>query len=311
MGTESPQGSEQLVKAPVRLGLAPRNIEEGFRLANLLAQSELVPKNFRNKPADVLVAIELGMELGLAPMQSLQSIAVINGRPSVWGDGFLGLIMACGPYLDHDEYYEVDGKRRDGLTPEDLKKDTTCAVCTFLRRDKASPVTRRFSVGAAKKAGLFGKEGPWQQYPDRMLMMRARSWAGRDCFPDVLRGLVVAEEAQDIPADPHPAPVIREVRRMSETVVDASSPSTSLEASAESAAPVTKETARVEGKVAGVKTFDAKGEEWYAIVTLDSGKALETTNQAAAAELQKFAGTDHVVAFELDGMNIVEFGLAD
>jgi hypothetical protein len=56
------------------------------------------------------------MELGFMPMQALQSIAVVNGRPSVWGDGFLALIMSSPLYLDHDEYYEVDGERRDGVT---------------------------------------------------------------------------------------------------------------------------------------------------------------------------------------------------
>ena len=70
----------------------------------MMAKSELVPKAFRNKPEDVLVAIQLGTEIGFAPMQALQSIAVINGRPSVWGDGFLALIMASPLYRDHDEY---------------------------------------------------------------------------------------------------------------------------------------------------------------------------------------------------------------
>ena len=53
----------------------------------------------------------------------------------------------------------------------------------------------------AKRAGLYGKQGPWQQYPKRMLQMRARAWALRDVFPDVLRGVHVAEEAQDLPAE--------------------------------------------------------------------------------------------------------------
>lgn len=191
---------------PVQLGIAPHSLEEGWRLAQVMAKSALVPKNFQNKPEDVLVAIQLGIEVGLAPMQALQSIAVINGRPSVWGDGFLALIMASSSYLDHDEYYEVKGQRVDGLTAEDLKLETTAAICTFHRRGKATPTTQRFTVGMAKKASLLGKEGPWGSYPDRMLKMRARSWAGRDAFPDVLRGMTTAEEAMDIPSDP-PAPV--------------------------------------------------------------------------------------------------------
>jgi hypothetical protein len=197
---DQPAPPAALVKVPVRMGLAPTTIEEGWRLAQMFAQSEMVPKQYRSKPADVLVAIQYGLEVGFAPMQALQSIAVINGRASVWGDGFLALLMSSPVYQDHDEYYEVGGERRDALTADDMKADSTVAVCTFWRRGKRLPTTRRFSVGQAKKAQLWGKEGPWQTYPDRQLAMRARGFAGRDAFPDVLRGVKTAEEARDIPA---------------------------------------------------------------------------------------------------------------
>lgn len=205
-------------RVPARVGVAPSNVDEAWRLSVMMAKSDLVPKMFRNKPEDVMVAIQLGTEIGFAPMQALQSIAVINGRPSVWGDGFLALIMSSPLYRDHDEFYEVDGQRRDGLVADDLKKDTTAAACTFWRHGKATPVTRRFTIAQAKKASLLGKEGPWTSYPDRMLLMRARSWSGRDTFPDLLRGIRTAEEAMDervVDADPPMA--VREVRRISET----------------------------------------------------------------------------------------------
>jgi hypothetical protein len=204
-------------KTPARIGVAPTTLDEGWRLAQMMAKSDLVPKSFRGHPEDVLVAIQLGTEIGFAPMQALQSIAVINGRPSVWGDGFLALIMGSALYRDHDEYYEVDGARVEGLTADALKKDTTAAVCTFWRRGKPEPVTRRFTVGQAKKAQLFDKrDTPWITYPDRMLLMRARSWAGRDCFPDLLRGIRTAEEALD-EREIVDAPLVREVKRVSET----------------------------------------------------------------------------------------------
>lgn len=202
----------------VQLGIAPQSLEEGWRLAQVMARSSLVPKNFQGKPEDVLVAIQLGIEVGFAPMQALQSIAVINGKPSVYGDGFLALIMTSPAYAGHDEYYEVDGLRVESLTVEDLKKDATAAVCTFHRRGKATPTTQRFTIGMAKKASLIGKEGPWSAYPDRMLRMRARSWAGRDAFPDALRGMTTAEEAMDIPPTPaEPRSAITMPKRLSET----------------------------------------------------------------------------------------------
>ena len=202
-------------RVPVRMGLMPTSLEEGWRLAQHLAKSDLVPKGFKNKPEDVLVAMQMGAEIGFAPMQALQSIAVINGRPGVWGDGLLALVMAAPIYKDHDEYFEVKGERHDGLVPADWKADDTAAVCTFIRKGKATPVTRRFTVGQARKAGLLGKDGPWQTYPDRMLAMRARGFAARDAFADVLRGIRAAEELHDLPAD---APVFapKVVHRLSE-----------------------------------------------------------------------------------------------
>jgi len=80
------------------------------------------------------------------------------------------------------EDYAVDGE--EGLT----------AVCTMRRRPWPTPIARRFSMAMAEEAGLAQKEGPWQTYPRRMLMMRARSWALRDGFADVLRGLSIREE---------------------------------------------------------------------------------------------------------------------
>ena len=209
----------------VQMGMAPRNIEEGWRLANIFAKSDLVPKDFRDKPANVFLALQYGIEIGLPPMQALQSIAVVNGRPSIWGDGFLALIVASDKYADHDEYFLVDGERRELLTFGDLEKDTTAAVCKFVRKGKATAVVQSFSVGMARAAGLMGakpgaggKEGPWRNYPDRMLKYRARSWAGRDAFPDVLRGIITTEEARDI-ATPEPAALtpIASPRRMSRT----------------------------------------------------------------------------------------------
>jgi hypothetical protein len=210
-------------RAPLAFGVTPQNFEDAWRWASYAAQSLLVPKDYRNKPYDILTAVQLGTEIGLPPMTALQSIAVINGRPGIFGDGLLALILVSPLYGDHVEYFEVGGARQAGLTLEDLKADTTRAVCSFVRRGKPEPVTRTFSVGQAKKAGLLGKEGPWQQYPDRMLQMRARSFAARDAFPDVLKGVHSVEELQDVPADDAPRLVLqappaaeKAVRRRSE-----------------------------------------------------------------------------------------------
>lgn len=160
-------------------GLSPKTLDEAMKLSSILADSSIVPKDYQGKPGNVLVAIQWGQEIGLPPLQAMQNIAVINGRPSIWGDAVLALVRGSG-LLDYINE-EVDGD---------------VASCT-VKRVGEDPVTRTFSMEDAKTAGLAGKQGPWQQYPKRMLQMRARGFAIRDVFPDVLRGVHIAEEAQD------------------------------------------------------------------------------------------------------------------
>jgi len=167
-------------------GLALQTISEAMTFGKMLAGSSFVPKDFRGKPEDCVLAVQHGAELGLGPMQSVQSIAVINGRPSIWGDAAIALAKGS-PVCEYiSERIEGEG-------------DSMTAICEAKRRTDPTPTVSTFSVADAKKAGLWGKAGPWQQYPKRMLQLRARGFALRDAFPDILRGLVTAEEAQDYP----------------------------------------------------------------------------------------------------------------
>jgi hypothetical protein len=154
----------------------------------------MVPKNYAGNVGAVLVAIQMGAEIGLSPMSAVQNIAVINGRPSLWGDAMLALV------LQHRDCMDV--------IEDDLNDITKAgkATCIVKRRGR-SPTTRTFSIEDAKKAGLWTKQGPWQQYPSRMLQMRARGFALRDAFPDALRGIHSAEEASDMIVDVTPASV--------------------------------------------------------------------------------------------------------
>jgi len=64
-------------------------------------------------------------------------------------------------------------------------------------------------VEDAKRAGLWAKQGPWTAYPKRMMQMRARGFALRDAFPDVLKGMITAEEAQDYQEETKPRQVAK------------------------------------------------------------------------------------------------------
>jgi hypothetical protein len=160
--------------------LMPQNFDGMWRLAQVMAASGMMPKNLE-RPEAVFVAVQFGLEIGLTPMQAVQSVAVINGRPSLWGDGMLGLVRGSGLLLGISETIEGEG-------------DHTQAVCTVTRKGDMGETTARFGVADAKRAGLWDKPGPWKQYPRRMLQLRARAFALRDKFPDVLKGLYAREE---------------------------------------------------------------------------------------------------------------------
>jgi hypothetical protein len=286
----------------VRMGIAPQSVDEAWRLAKMVSESDIVPKDFRGKPANVLIAMELGLEVGVPWLQAVQGTAVINGRPGFYGDLFLGVILASPLYADHDEYYEVtverqvveDGRsvrrlvaeRRDGLVADDWKREDTAAVCTFWRRGKNRPTTRRFSVGQAKKAGLLQKSGPWQEYPDRQLAMRARGFAGRDAFPDALKGIKTAEELGDY--NEPPVEIVdqpREVRRISETAAAAPAAST-----VSAPAPVADDVTLGPVSVKDVEQFLGGF-----TVTLGTGQKVDTTEASDALELEKYKGTKHLI----------------
>ena len=161
--------------------LSCQTFDQAFKLAEMFSKSAMVPKQYQGNAANCLVAMAYGDSLGMAPLQAMQSVAVVNGIPALYGDGMLALVQAS-PVFDGIEESIEDG----------------AAVCTVKRRGM-KPVQRVFTIDDAKRAGLWGKAGPWQQYPSRMLQMRARSWALRDAFADVLRGIQSVEEVRDIP----------------------------------------------------------------------------------------------------------------
>src|SRR5580658_8126092 len=170
--------------------MRPNTLAAVRDLARLIALAEWAPDSYRDLEGNYAVpkielAIMQGAVVGLGPIAAVQAIALIEGRPAIWGDGALAVVEGSGLLDDMVEEYTLDGE--DGLT----------AVSTLRRRHRPTPIIGRFSIAMADQAHLTQKEGPWRSYPQRMLMMRARSWALRDGFADVLRGLAIREEVED------------------------------------------------------------------------------------------------------------------
>lgn len=175
----------------------PKNLDDVFRLAKMVGLSGMAPKD-QDTPEKISAVILIGMEVGMPPMMALQSIAMINGRPTIWGDALPGLVRGSGECEYIKEW--IEGKDDDRI-----------AHCETKRKHELEPTSKKFSVNDAKRASLwdererytnkYGKEvdnqSPWYRYPERMLQMRARAFCLRDAYADILRGMQVREEVED------------------------------------------------------------------------------------------------------------------
>lgn len=165
--------------------IAPQTLTEAMKFSEMVSNSSFCPAQMKGKAGDVMLAMSMGAEVGLSPLQAIQNISVINGRPCLWGDGALAVAMSSPSYVSHREWFEGT-----------IKEGNLVAYCGVTRKNSEEYI-RAFSMDDAKKAKLWEKAGVWQQYPDRMLQMRARAFAIRDKFADALRGISIAEEVSD------------------------------------------------------------------------------------------------------------------
>ena len=166
------------------MGFPVDSINHLFKFCKMICNSDFVPKAKRNKPVDCMLAIQYAFEVGLTPMCGIQSIYIINGVPTLKTDTMLALVKQHPDFVSCDETIEGEG-------------DDRVATCSIIRKGNKNPIVRTFSVRNAKQAGLWGKTAPWREYSDRMLSVRARGFGVRDSFPEVLCGLIPAEEAKD------------------------------------------------------------------------------------------------------------------
>lgn len=228
--TQAPQAPRAaLAVGGKAMAIIPQDIDQAMRLAKFVAAANWAPRSYLRDPKQahlgldeykIVTGIMHGLELGLTPIASLQSIAVINGIPSIYGDGALAVVQASGLLEDFKEEAVYDDKG-----------NLFGFKCTAKRKGLSTPQTATFTLEDAAKAKLLDKPGPWQEYRSRMCQMRARAWALRAAFADVLRGMSIAEEAQDVVhvIDVPVKPATKPVKQSARATLDAFSGSGSTE----------------------------------------------------------------------------------
>jgi hypothetical protein len=179
--------------------IAPTTIEEAHRFAVAVMKAGLAPPSY-STVEQVMMGVMKALEVGLPPLTGLASIMIVNNRATVWGDGAMALVHRSGK-LRSIEIRKVGVQPKEGASLMAWPDSFGYSVTAF-RVGHHLPYTGQFTVGDAKRAGLWlnPKKDPWMKYPDRMLMIRARSIVIRDGFADCLAGLQIAEEVMDYEA---------------------------------------------------------------------------------------------------------------
>lgn len=174
--------------------LDPKSFEDIQRMANMMLSTGMMPQGCDTLPKAILLVTK-AFELGMPFTQVASGLMIVRNKPAVWGDAALGLITRSPECGGLEETFEGEGDKLMAVCK--VIRIKLCIDGTYARIH----TTRTFSVEDAKRASLWSKSGPWKDYPKRMLQMRARAFALRDSFPDLLNGLAIAEEVQDFPED--------------------------------------------------------------------------------------------------------------
>lgn len=204
--------------------VVPRSLAEVAMVAAAMMKVGLVPDGYEASGASederhdktkarLMIGIMKGAEIGLPPIAALSAIAMIDNRPTIWGDGAMALVQRSGVVLKIESGFQSMPEGEGGAAPDrgggrpqrprltDFPQTLT-AVYRIWRKGQDIPYEGRFSVQDAMRAHLWGNahRRVWLEYPKRMLMARARAYALRDGFADCLMGLSIREEIEDVPA---------------------------------------------------------------------------------------------------------------
>jgi hypothetical protein len=199
--------SAELVK---HKAAAPATLDGSVRFAQLLADADLLPRQFVGKPANVLYAVEYGRTLGISPVAAITGIHVIEGKPSASS----GLIGALVRQAGHKLRVQSDGKT--WATAQIVRADDPDFTyeCTWDLERAAQAGLCEIKNGKPWARDRNGKPATWEKYTAAMLKARAITEVARDACEDVLFGLHYTPEELGAQVNADGEPVEAEVQQL-------------------------------------------------------------------------------------------------
>lgn len=182
------------------LAIVPTTVAEVQTLAELIGKSALLPDALRGKPADIIMSIMAGAELGLPPFASIRGVHIVSGKPILAAATMVGIVLGSGLA----EYFS--------------QVDATPTSVTFETKRRGAPAPQRctWTIDDAKRAGIH--KNTWLLYPRQMLAARASAELARSAYPDVCAGVYDPDE---VAAGPQPVDSPRYEHAPDDGIIDA------------------------------------------------------------------------------------------
>ncbi len=163
---------------------------ESFAVAKSLATSDLIPKEFKNNPANCLIALDIAQRLNMPPMMVMQQLYIVHGKPSWSGQAAIAIINNSRRYKAPLKF-KLEGS---GQTLS-CYAYTTDLEGNEIRGAKVTMAMVKAEGWDKSKGGMTSK---WLTMPEQMMMYRSATFFARTNCPDLLMGMQTYDEVEDI-----------------------------------------------------------------------------------------------------------------
>lgn len=167
-------------------------LNKAYKNASVIAQSGMIPQRFQNKPADVLIAMDMASRMGIGITAVMQNLYVVQGTPAWSGQFCVAAINNCGKF---SPLTYVNISEGGGGVIAKATRYSDGEVC------ESTPITMEL----AKNEGWTAKNGSkWKTMPEQMMRYRAAAFFARTYCPEVLMGMQTADEVVDVKGEEAP-----------------------------------------------------------------------------------------------------------
>jgi len=181
-------------------------MEKAYKFSQIMAKSDIIPLHYRGKPENVFVAIQTAYRMNLDPMLVMQNTFVVSGKLGMNSSFAIALANSSGLFESGIRY-----------SIKSLGEDLEGTIIIYENREKKS-IKKKFknievtAYAMLKNGGEISytigmKEAiaenwasniKYQNLPELMLRYRAATLLIRTHVPEVINGMHMVEEIEDV-----------------------------------------------------------------------------------------------------------------